>query len=127
MQQTKGKNNAQSLFGITRIPCNNHVRDLMDEVTPSYVTPVFKYAFDGLVQSGYLNCFRSYNNNLLFAFDGTQYFSSKKINCEKCNHKQHKNGTVTYSHSLVTPVIVAPGNNQVIALQPEFITPPGRP
>jgi hypothetical protein len=37
------------------------------------------------------------------------------------NH--HNNGTTTYSHSAITPVIVAPGNNKVIALPPEFITP----
>jgi hypothetical protein len=30
---------------------------------------------------------------------------------------------VTYSHSVVTPVIVAPGNARVIPLEPEFITP----
>ncbi len=30
---------------------------------------------------------------------------------------------MTYSHSAITPVIVAPGNNKVIALPPEFITP----
>ena len=123
MQQTKDKNNAQSLFGITKIPCNNHIRDLMDEVHPSYVMPVFQFVFDGLAKSGHLDAFRSYNNNLLFAFDGTQYFSSNNIHCENCSRQQHQNGTVTYSHSVVTPVIVAPGNNKVIALQPEFITP----
>jgi hypothetical protein len=123
MQQTKGKNNAQSLFGITQIPCNKHIRDLMDEVSPSHVTPVFTYVFDGLEKSGHLDPFRSYNDNLLLAFDGTQYFSSNQIHCENCNQKKHTNGTVTYSHAVVTPVIVAPGNNKVIALQPEFITP----
>jgi hypothetical protein len=123
MQKTKGKNNAQSLFGITQIPCNNHIRDLMDEVSPSHVTHVFTYIFDGLEKSGHLDPFRSYNDNLLLAFDGTQYFSSNKIHCENCSRKKHKNGTVTYSHSVVTPVIVVPGNNKVIALQPEFITP----
>ena len=35
----------------------------------------------------------------------------------------HKNGTVTYSHSASTPVIVASGNPRVIPLEPEFITP----
>jgi hypothetical protein len=35
----------------------------------------------------------------------------------------HKNGTLTYSHSVVTPVIVAPGNARVIPLEAEFITP----
>lgn len=123
MQQTKGKNNAQSLFGITQIPCNNHIRDLLDEVCPSHVSPVFTYIFDGLTNAGHLDSFRSYNDNLLIALDGTQYFSSNTIHCENCSQKKHKNGTVTYSHSVVTPVVVTPGNNHVIALQPEFITP----
>jgi hypothetical protein len=123
MQQTKGKNNAQSLFDLTQIPCPNHIKSLMDEVHPSYVTPVFKYLFDGLEKSGHLDGFRSYKNNLLVAFDGTQYFDSNTIHCDNCSRKHHKNGTVTYSHSVVTPVIVAPENNKVIALQPEFITP----
>jgi hypothetical protein len=123
MQQTKGKNNAKSLFGLTQIPCSNHIRDLMDQVHPCQVTPVFKYVFDGLEQSGHLDGFRSYNNNLLFAFDGTQYFSSNNIHCENCSRKVHPNGTVNYSHSVVTPVVVAPENNKVIALPPEFITP----
>lgn len=123
MQKAKGKNNAKSLFGIKNIPCDNHIRDLMDVVSPSYVFPVFSYIFNGLEELGYLKPFRSFNSNLLCAFDGTQYFSSNKISCENCSKKRHQNGSVTYSHSVVTPVIVAPGNNKVIALQPEFITP----
>ena len=123
MQKAKGQNNAQSLFGLTQIPCNNHIRDLMDPVHPGRVMPVFTHALEGLGQAGHLEGFRSYNNNLLFAMDGTQYFASNKIHCQNCSTKQHKNGTVTYSHAVVTPVIVAPGNNKVMALAPEFITP----
>ena len=44
-------------------------------------------------------------------------------NCDNCNTKNHQNGTTTYFHTVVTPVIVKPGNNWVIALAPEFITP----
>ena len=33
------------------------------------------------------------------------------------------NGSITYSHSVVTPVIVAPGNPRVLPLEPEFVTP----
>ncbi len=79
--------------------------------------------FNGLNNAGHLDIFRSYNGNLLIALDGTQYFSSKSIHCENCNQKHHKNGTTTYSHTVITPVVVAPGNNKVISLQPEFITP----
>ncbi len=123
MQKKKGKNNAQSLFGLFDIPSDNQIKNLLDSVSPAHVFPVFSYIFNGLSEAGYLDDFRSYNGNLLLAFDGTQYFSSKSIHCDNCNQKQHKNGTTTYSHFVITPVVVAPGNNNVISLPPEFITP----
>jgi len=123
MQQSKGSNNARSLFGIEKIPSDGHIRDLMDEVQPSYVFPVFEYIIKYLKTKGFLDTFRSYNDNILCALYGVQYFSSKKIHCEKCNTKNHKNGTTTYYHTAITPVFVVPGNNQVISLPPESITP----
>lgn len=60
---------------------------------------------------------------LLVALDGTEYFSSQCIHCDQCSHRTHKNGSVTYFHSAILPVIVAPGNEQVISLDPEFICP----
>ena len=45
MYETKGKSNAQSLFGMRDIPCDNHIRDLLDVVPPSYIFPVFFLEF----------------------------------------------------------------------------------
>jgi hypothetical protein len=122
MQKAKGKNNAQSLFGVYKILSDNHIRKLLDNVHPNYVFPMFSFIFDGLCSSGHIDQFRSYNDNLLIALDGTQYHSSQAIHCDSCSQTR-QNGSITYSHSVVTPVIVKPGNNKVIALIPEFITP----
>jgi hypothetical protein len=123
MLKNKGKSNAQTLFEMDRIPCDNHIRDLMDEVEPSYVYPVFHYILNGIKDSGHLDAFRSYDDNLLCALDATQYFSSKKIHCQNCSSKKHKDGTITYFHTAITPVFAVPGQNRVISLPPEFITP----
>ena len=123
MRKNKGQSNAQTLFDMDEIPSDNHIRNLMDEVPPSEVNPMYHYIFDGIKESGYLKAFRSYGNNLLCALDGTHFFSSNKIHCENCNSKKHKNGTTTYFHSAITPVLVAPGQKKVISLPPEFITP----
>jgi hypothetical protein len=123
MAVTKGQNNARSLFGIQRIPCDIQIRKLLDEVAPSQVLPVFTYIFDALKAAGALSSFLSSFGGLLIALDGTEYFSSKKLHCPNCSSRQHQNGSTTYFHSVVTPVVVAPGQDKVIALEPEFILP----
>jgi hypothetical protein len=57
------------------------------------------------------------------ALDGTDFFSSENISCSCCTQSKHKDGSISYRHIAVTPVIVAPGHEKVIALPPEFVTP----
>ncbi len=123
LQVAKGCNNAASLFGITQIPSDNQIRNLLDPVPPSAVLTVFGAVVEALHEGGHLEAYRDINGDLLVALDGTRYFSSTKIHCPQCSVTEHSNGTITYSHSVVTPVIVAPGNPRVIPLEPEFITP----
>jgi len=96
-------------FGIEEILSENQIRNILDEIEPKYLAPMFSHIFSGLNDSGYLESFRSFNNNLVIPLDGTTYFSSKRIHCPNCHQVNHSNGSVTYSHSVVTPVIVKPG------------------
>jgi hypothetical protein len=123
MELNKGKSNAQTLFGIRSIPTDATIRTLLDPVSPSLVYPVFTYAFEGLNNAGFLEPFRSINGTFLVALDATEYHSSHVIYCDQCSTKQHKNGEITYHHTAVAPALVAPGNDTVISLPPEFITP----
>jgi len=66
---------------------------------------------------------RSPDGTLLLALDGTEYFSSQAIHCNDCSTRRHTNGQVTYFHAALTPVLVKPGCDKVIALAPEFVTP----
>ena len=123
MQKTQGKNNAQTLFGVFEIPTDNHIRSLLDAVEPTAVYPLFDFVFDGLQRSGVIDSFRMADHRLLLALDGTQYFSSAKLHGPCCSCKTHSNGKVSYSHTVVTPVLVKPGSDKVISLAPEFIKP----
>ena len=76
MQETQGKNNAQTLFGVFQIPTDNHIRSLLDAVEPAAVYPLFDFVFNGFQHAGVIDSFRSTDNRLLLALDGTQYFSS---------------------------------------------------
>ncbi len=119
----KGRSNAESLFDLSELPSDNQIRNLLDPVSPEYVQPVYRAIFLELEKSGVLKKHRSFANQLLVAIDGTEYFSSQAIHCENCSHRELSNGKTNYFHSALTPVIVQPGNEMVISLEPEFIVP----
>lgn len=123
MEGSKGKSNAQSLFGVHQIPSDNHIRDLLDSVPPEHVFPVFEEIWQALEQQGQVESFRSVADTLLIALDGTEYFASSQIHCSACSMRTLKSGETRYFHSVITPVMVCPGQTPVIALVPEFIVP----
>ncbi len=123
MEDSKGKSNAQSLFGVHQIPSDNHIWDLLDPVKPEQVFPVFEEILQVLEQQGQLADFRSFGDTLLIALDGTEYFGSSQVHCHECSTRSLKSGETHYFHSVITPVIVCPGQAQVIPLVPEFIVP----
>ena len=120
LQHTKGHNNAQTLLGVERIPCDNQVRTLLDPLAPRHLDAVFVEVFKGLEQHHMLAHFRVLGDQLLVALDGTNYFSSKAIHCPNCLTRQLTNGQTLYYHAAITPVIICPGQAQVIALPPEY-------
>ena len=123
MDEHKGCSNAQTLFQIREIPCDNHIRDTLDEVAPEALYPLYDEIFEGLRQQGVLSRFQTLAGTTPVALDGTWYFSSEKIHCDQCSKIDHKSGQTIYYHSAITPVIVAPGQKHAIALRPEFIVP----
>ena len=90
---------------------------------PEAVFALFDRIEARLQAQGYLAPYRVLDAPLLIALDGTQYHQSESIHCAQCTLRQHNNGKASYSHTLVTPVIVAPGRHRVVPLQPEFVTP----
>ncbi len=98
MKNLKGQNNASSLFDINKIPCDNQIRNLLDPVTPQTVYPVFQQTYKWLKEQEVIKKFFYLDGEILIALDGTEYFSSKKINCPHCNCRNHRNGTTTYFH-----------------------------
>jgi hypothetical protein len=122
MEQAYGMNNARNLFGITKIPTGQQMRNVLDTITPASVFGIFQWCFATLLESGGIKYFQSELGYLL-ALDGTEYFSSETIHCQNCSTKEHKKGVKTYSHQVITPVLVKPGVEHVLPLSPEFIIP----
>ncbi len=95
MQQAKGCNNAESLFGITKVMSDNQNRNNLDHLQPDLFYPIFSNAVNNLEDAGYLDDYRFFNDCLLIPLDGTEFFHSSKIHCKNCS-VSISNGKVSY-------------------------------
>ena len=111
-----------------QIPCDNQIRTLLDGVEPQYALPVFKEILRVLDEAGRLREMRAFDDTLLVAMDGVEYFSSHTIACgveyfsshtiacPHCSTQTAKDGAVRYFHAAVTPVIALPRTLDGVAL-----------
>jgi hypothetical protein len=119
----KGISNAQTIFGISDIPSDNHIRNVLDKITPDSFKKVYEIILKKLKDIGVLDKFNFKDDYMLVALDGTHYHSSKNISCKCCQSKtSSETGEIHYYHSVITPTIVHPDSKKVIPLMQEFIS-----
>jgi hypothetical protein len=123
LHEGHGRSNCESLFGLSKIPSDNHIRAMLDPAQPTQLYPVFDAVFTELQRSGGLDRFRRPGGHLLIALDGTEYFCSYTIHCENCSKRLRSNGKTEYFHTMLGATLVSPGHNHVVPLEPEFVTP----
>jgi hypothetical protein len=111
--------NLHTIYGIARVPCDTHMREILDPVSPKWLRPVFTSVFGQLQRGKALEPMAFLDGHYLLALDGTEYFSSKTIHCASCLHKVHRNGSITYFHQLLGAAIIHPDQRAVIPLMPE--------
>jgi hypothetical protein len=117
-----GRSNCAGLFGIAKIPCDNHIRDMLDPASPVLLRPVFAETVDQLQRiDGGLDVFRRLGGRVLIALDGTRCHCSRKIPCQHCLTRIRGNGGTEYYHAMLAATLVAPGHDRVVPLEPEFI------
>jgi len=117
----RAEGNLYTIYGIKRVPCDTHMREILDPVSPKWFRPVFKSVFRQLQRGKALEAMAFLDGHYLLALDGTGYFSSTTIHCASCLQKVHRNGSVTYSHQMLGAAIIHPDVRAVIPLMPEPI------
>jgi hypothetical protein len=117
----RAEGNLHTIYGIERVPCDTHRRELLDPISPKWLRPVFKSVFRQLQRGKALEAMAFLEGHYLLALDGTGYFSSPTIHCASCLQKVHRNGSVTYSHQMLGAAIIHPDQRAVIPLMPEPI------
>ena len=113
--------NLKTIYGINAIPSDTSMREILDEVDPEALRPLFKQVFHELQRGKALEKYQYLGRHYVLTLDGTGYFSSKSISCENCLEKHLKNGEVLYQHQMLGAAIVHPAHAEVIPFMPEPI------
>jgi hypothetical protein len=124
LEEGRKTSNCQTLFGMAKIPTDNHIRAMLDPVHPAHLQGVFDSAVAALRDTGGLQAFLRLDGRALIALDGTEYFCSQKLGCPNCQTRKRSNGKVESYHTMLAATLVAPGHNMVMPLMPEFIAKP---
>lgn len=99
---------------------HGQIRSLLDAIAPEHLAAAFWQVFAELCAGACLKAYQGHLGTWLCALDGTQYFGSPKIHCGQCTTRVVNERTY-YAHTLVAPLLVAPGESRVIALEPAFV------
>ena len=121
LEEGRKTSNCRTLFGMAKIPTDNHIRSMLDPVHPSHLQGAFDQVIKTLGDHNGMAAFKRLGGRTLIALDGTEYFCSQKLGCPHCLTRKRANGKVESYHSMLAATIVAPGHNMALPLMPEFI------
>jgi hypothetical protein len=120
LEEGHGRSNCETLFGMSKIPSDNYIRQMLDGAAPTAFDGLF---FKAIEAAGTLTRFQCLGGRALIALDGTQHFCSRKIKCRQCSTRHRSDAGTEYFHTFLGATLVAPGHKQVLPLPPEFIVP----
>lgn len=120
--QTKTqRQNLMTLFGIEQLCSDSHLRKVLDEVNPSKLRVLFSDFYDYLNQLGITKSYQVLAGRLVCSIDGVHHYSSEKVFCDRCLRKEHGDGRLSYSHSMLCAVLVSPHQREVFPMGAEPI------
>ncbi|MDX2245595.1 MAG: transposase [Bacteroidia bacterium] len=120
-QSEAEKGNLRTVFGIEKIPSDNGLRKILDEVSPTELGKGFGALFTWMKQKRLLEGYRYWQDYLVVSIDGVEHFCSKQLQCPHCMKRTHRDGTSSHYHALLSAAIVCPGKSEVFVLENEPI------
>jgi hypothetical protein len=120
-QRRARDHNLSSVFGLHDIPADSQLRQILDDVEPALLRPLFRDLFRQLQRGKVLEEYVYLQGCYLVALDGVEYFRSSKVHCDRCLSCQHRNGNTSYYHQMLGAVLLHPDHPEVFPLCPEPI------
>lgn len=128
MQHRRGRCNLATLFGVTHVPSDTQMRDILDGVPPELLRPLLPALFAKIRRAGWAPEFKStipsgasQGDYYTVMLDGTDYFHSAHLQCPGCLHRTDGGGHVQYRHTVVAATLVKANSHRVLPLDVEEV------
>lgn len=128
MKQKRRRCNLETIFGVTAVPSDTQMREILDGVNPEPVRAVLPRLWEKVRRAGWgprfkttLPTGRHRGDYYTVALDGSEYFHSTKIQCPHCLRRTGAQRQVHYSHQVVAATVVRAGSHQVVPLDAEEV------
>jgi len=113
--------NLKNVYGIQEVPGDNGLRNILDNISTTELRNGFHKLFQYSRKLKILKNFKFWQNHLIVSIDGVEHFCSKKVSCVKCMSRNHRDGSTSYYHSMLSAAIVSPSQKEVFILDNEPI------
>ena len=128
MQQKRRRCNLETIFGVSEVPSDTQMREILDDVDPEPLRAVLPRLWEKVRRAGWAARFRTTlptgrhrGDYYTVALDGSEYFHSTTIQCPQCLRRTDAKGRVHYSHQVVAATVVRAGSHQVVPLDAEEV------
>ncbi len=118
MERDGSRSNCRTLCGVGRIPCDKRIRNLLDDLDPAALDPLFRPCLATVAAQGALAPFQRLDERLPAAPDGVRFHRSDRVHCPHCSVRRV--GRERRPHHFHT---MADGHATVLPLMPEFVRP----
>ncbi len=124
MERDGSRSNCRTLCGVGRIPCDNRIRNLLDDRDPAACDPLFRPCLATVAAQGALEPFQRLDERLPAAPDGVRFHRSDKVHCPQCSVRRvGSERRPHHFHTMVAATAVADGHATVLPPMPEFVRP----
>jgi hypothetical protein len=128
MQQHRGRCNLETLFGVTAVPSDTQMRDILDGVPPELLRLLLPALFEKIRRAGWASEFKStvpsgghQGDYYTLMLDGSDYFHSTHLQCAGCLRRCDSSGAVHFRHTVVSATLVKAGSHRVLPLDVEEV------
>ncbi len=122
--------NLQTMFGVGAVPKESQMRERLDAVSAEGVREFMPALFEQVRRTGWAREWLVEVSDggtagayYVMAMDGSDYFSSERLHCEKCLVRRDRTGELHYHHTVVAATLVKSGKRLILPIDAEACGP----